>query len=64
MIFKKFTNKGKPVIILIHGGGLSWWNYKDEIMLLKDDFLLYLRLCKKALGRSDTRKYLLPMQED
>ena len=42
MIFKKFTNKGKPVIILIHGGGLSWWNYKDEIMLLKDDFEVVL----------------------
>ena len=42
MIFKKFTNKGKPVIILIHGGRLSWWNYKDEIMLLKDDFEMVL----------------------
>ena len=26
------------IIILLHGGGLSWWNYIDEISLLENEF--------------------------
>lgn len=38
MIFKEFGNKNKPVLMMIHGEGLSWWNYKKEIKLLKINF--------------------------
>lgn len=38
MEFKKYGLKGNDTIILLHGGGLSWWNYIDEIELLKDKF--------------------------
>ncbi len=27
------------LIMLLHGGGLSWWNYKAEAELLKDHTL-------------------------
>lgn len=42
MIYKEFGNKNKPVLILLHGGGLSWWNYKYEIENLSRDFYLIL----------------------
>jgi pimeloyl-ACP methyl ester carboxylesterase len=38
MIFKEFGNKDKPVIILLHGGGLSWWSWKAQIEALKKDY--------------------------
>ena len=38
MEFKEYGIKNKDMIILLHGGGLSWWNYIDEIELLKDKF--------------------------
>ena len=34
-------NKAKSVLLL-HGGGLSWWNYREEARLLQDDFHVIL----------------------
>lgn len=31
MIFKEFGVKSKPAIIILHGGGLSWWSNKNII---------------------------------
>jgi pimeloyl-ACP methyl ester carboxylesterase len=28
MKYKEFGNKKSPTIILLHGGGLSWWSLK------------------------------------
>ncbi len=38
MFVTEFGIKNEEVIILLHGGGLSWWNYTDEIELLKNRF--------------------------
>ncbi|MCY6958981.1 alpha/beta fold hydrolase [Clostridium brassicae] len=38
MIFKEFGNKNMPVIVLIHGGGLSWWSWKSQIEALQNDY--------------------------
>ncbi|AWI04590.1 alpha/beta fold hydrolase [Clostridium drakei] len=40
MIFKEFGNKNKPVIIFLHGGGLSWWSLKSQIEVLKKDYFV------------------------
>jgi pimeloyl-ACP methyl ester carboxylesterase len=40
MIFKEFGDKNKPVIILLHGGGLSWWSYKPQIESLQKDYFI------------------------
>ncbi len=38
MLFKETPNKGLPTIILLHGGGLSWWSLQKITNLLEDDF--------------------------
>ena len=31
MEYKEYGSKNKDIIILLHGGGLSWWNYIDDM---------------------------------
>lgn len=40
LIFKQFGNSKLPVIILLHGGGLSWWSWEKEIELLQNKFCI------------------------
>ena len=34
----EFGNKNLPKIILLHGGGLSYWSLSGIVELLKDDY--------------------------
>ena len=36
MNFKEYGDNSKDTIMLLHGGGLSWWNYREEAEKLKD----------------------------
>ena len=38
MNYKEYGKEHKDVIILLHGGGLSWWNYREEAEILKDNY--------------------------
>ena len=38
----EFGTENTDVIILLHGGGLSWWNYRDEADLLKGNYHVVL----------------------
>ena len=38
MTFKEYGDSRNKTIILLHGGGLSWWNYKDEAEKLQNDY--------------------------
>lgn len=38
MLFKEFGEKDKPVIVFIHGGGLSYWMWQAQIDALKNDY--------------------------
>lgn len=38
MNYKEFGKQNSDVIILLHGGGLSWWNYRKEAEMLQKDF--------------------------
>ncbi|MCP4176486.1 MAG: alpha/beta hydrolase [bacterium] len=40
MIFKEFGNRDNPVIILLHGGGLSSWSVEPIAEILKDRFCI------------------------
>ncbi len=38
----EYGEKNPEVIMLLHGGGLSWWNYRDEANLLKKNYHVVL----------------------
>lgn len=38
MKYKEFGDSIHPTIILLHGGGLSWWSFTDLIHLLKETY--------------------------
>ena len=38
----EYGNQNPETVILLHGGGLSWWNYRDVAQLLSDRFHVVL----------------------
>ena len=38
----EYGKENSDVIMLLHGGGLSWWNYRDEANLLKENYHVVL----------------------
>ena len=42
MNYKEFGKQNSDVIILLHGGGLSWRNYRKEAEMLQNDFHVIL----------------------
>ncbi|MBF0959851.1 MAG: hypothetical protein HXK10_06990 [Actinomyces sp.] len=38
MIFHEFGDKNFPHMLLIHGGGSSWWNYLRQAQMLSDKY--------------------------
>jgi len=40
--YAEYGKENPDVIILLHGGGLSWWNYRDEALKLMHDFHVVL----------------------
>ena len=48
--FKEFGDKDKPVVVLLHGGGLNWWNYREEAELLKPNFHVVLPILDGHAG--------------
>lgn len=38
MLFKEFGTPGAPTVILLHGGGLSWWSLEPVIDLLVPEY--------------------------
>ena len=38
----EYGKENEKVIMLLHGGGLSWWNYKEAAEYLKNDFHVVL----------------------
>ena len=42
MRFIEYGKENKDVVMLLHGGGLSWWNYREVAELLQTDFRVIL----------------------
>ena len=38
----EFGQQNKDTVLLLHGGGLSWWNYREVAMLLEKDYHVIL----------------------
>ena len=42
MTVVEFGKQNKDTILLLHGGGLSWWNYREVAKLLEKDYHVIL----------------------
>lgn len=42
MQFREFGEAKREKLVLLHGGGLSWWNYRETAEILKNDFHIVL----------------------
>lgn len=42
MKFHEFGDKNLPPILLIHGGGSSWWNYLRQARILSEEYRVIL----------------------
>ncbi len=46
----EFGKSNKDVMILLHGGGLSWWNYRETAELLKNRFHIVIPILNGHTG--------------
>ena len=49
----EFGKQNSDVIMLLHGGGLSWWNYKAEAELLQSRYHVVLPILDGHAGRDN-----------
>ncbi len=42
MNYREYGDPAKKTILLLHGGGLSWWNYREAAQLLQDMYHVIL----------------------
>lgn len=46
----EFGKENAEIIMLLHGGGLSWWNYRDEAKLLENKYHVVLPILDGHVG--------------
>ena len=47
---KEFGPGGRETVMLIHGGGLSWWNYRETAELLQNEYHIVLPILDGHAG--------------
>ena len=50
MNYIEYGKENSDVIILLHGGGLSWWNYKEVAEMLQTDYRVILPILDGHTG--------------
>ena len=50
MRFQEYGTKNNETILLLHGGGLSWWNYREVAELLREEYHLILPILDGHAG--------------
>ena len=61
MRYVEYGNQNPETVILLHGGGLSWWNYRDVAQLLSDGFHVVLPILD---GHADSDAPFTSIKED
>ena len=61
MKYKEYGEQNDDVIILLHGGGLSWWNYRDQAELLKDRYHIILPILD---GHSKSDRHFTSIEDN
>ena len=59
MQYVEYGTHNSQTVILLHGGGLSWWNYREVAQLLADKYHVVLPILD---GHADSDAPLLPLR--
>ena len=57
----EYGKQNKDIIMLLHGGGLSWWNYRTEAELLGDRYHVVLPILE---GHADSDADFVSIEEN
>ena len=57
----EYGKQNSEIIILLHGGGLSWWNYRSEAQLLEDHYHVVLPILD---GHADSDADFISIEEN
>lgn len=61
MIFREYGTGNPETVILLHGGGLSWWNYRSEAELLAADYHIVLPILD---GHADSDRAFTSIEDN
>ena len=61
MKFKEYGNKNNNTIMLLHGGGLSWWNYREIAEKLQNKYHIILPILD---GHSDSDRSFTSIEDN
>ena len=61
MTVKEFGTQNEDVILLLHGGGLSWWNYREVAALLAERYRVVLPVLD---GHADSDAPFVTIEEN
>ena len=61
MNFKEYGNKNKDTIMLLHGGGLSQWNYREEAERLQESYHIIIPILD---GHSDSDRRFTSIEDN
>lgn len=50
MQFREFGSEQRETLLFLHGGGLSWWNYRETAEMLKNEFHIILPILDGHAG--------------
>jgi pimeloyl-ACP methyl ester carboxylesterase len=57
----EYGKQNKDIIMLLHGGGLSWWNYRAEVELLGDRYHVVFPILD---GHADSGNDFISIEEN
>ncbi len=57
----EYGKQNKDIIMLLHGGGLSWWNYRAEVELLGDRYHVVFPILD---GHADSDNDFISIEEN
>ena len=61
MKFKEYGDSNNDTIILLHGGGLSWWNYREEAEKLQESHHIIIPILD---GHSDSDRKFTSIEDN
>ena len=61
MVFQEYGTGNTDVIVLLHGGGLSWWNYREAAEQLQSDYHVILPVLD---GHGDSDRDFVSIEEN